>query len=114
MENIKTTLQNLFVFGSKSVRRKAFIVAMNGSDLSEEQKVELKQEYLIRESTVAKKKTEKMSVNDFEMLKVLGKNIELVCAYSKRSRWFWRRSFDKGKNNWRNICHEVTRKISHH
>lgn len=46
---------------------------MNGSDLSDQQKADLKQEYLIRESTVNKKKVEKMSVKDFDMLKVLGR-----------------------------------------
>ncbi|KAJ3307029.1 hypothetical protein HDV03_003356 [Kappamyces sp. JEL0829] len=70
LENIKATITKLFAFRTRTARKMALHREL--SSLSHEEQVDLKQEYLLRESVVVKKKAERMSVADFDMLKVLG------------------------------------------
>ena len=92
-------------------RRTALNAAMSGSELSEEEKADLKEEYLIRESTAAKKKTEKMSVKDFEMLKVLGIIIFAtihILLFVFRAWWIWISPISSRKSHRGNLCNEIS------
>jgi predicted RND superfamily exporter protein len=111
IESIKTALQTLFSFRSKMARRTALNAAMSGSELSEEEKADLKEEYLIRESTAAKKKTEKMSVKDFEMLKVLGIILFAmihILLFVFRAWWIWISPISSRKSHRGNLCNEIS------
>jgi hypothetical protein len=76
IKQFTATLSKLFAFGSRSARQKALTDEMKG--LAEQDQKNLKQEYLIRESMSVKRKTEKMSIKDFDVIKVLGMRKELI------------------------------------
>lgn len=69
LESVKTAIQRLFDFKTRTTRRKVLHNALTSTKLSDSEKATLKQEYLLRESTVNKRK---MSAQDFEFIKVLG------------------------------------------
>lgn len=71
-DGIMNTLHRLFQFKTRTDRQKALSTELKGLDMGVQQKV--KTEYLIRESISVKEKAAKMSVSDFDMLKVLGKS----------------------------------------
>ena len=65
-------LNKLFAFSSRSAREKEFTTHIKTiSDLDE--KNELKKEFLKRESVVVQQKSLKMTVNDFDVVKVIGR-----------------------------------------
>lgn len=68
----ESIMTRLFTKGTRRARQNALTSELNGNGLTDEDKRDVKQEYLLRESISIKKKTEKMSINDFEIIKVLG------------------------------------------
>lgn len=69
VKKFENTLANLFKF-NRSARQKALSTEMKR--LSTTDKKFLKQEYMLKEANTLKGRNEKMSINDFEVLKILG------------------------------------------
>ena len=64
-------LNKLFAFSSRSAREKEFSTHIKTIS-DKQEKVELKKEFLKRESVVVQQKSLKMTVNDFDVVKVIG------------------------------------------
>ena len=72
IESIKTLFRTIFTLDSKKSRRSAYNEAMSRSSLSSYEKADLRESFLMGESTVSSVKVAKMSIQDFEVLKVIG------------------------------------------
>ncbi|KAJ3269571.1 hypothetical protein HDV01_001213 [Terramyces sp. JEL0728] len=70
-KRLETAINQIFSITTMKSRKKALSLKMKQTPDPIEKKL-LKQEYLMRESVSSMKKTQKMSVNDFEILKTIG------------------------------------------
>lgn len=70
-KRLETAINQIFSITTRKSRKKALSIKMKQTPDPLEKKL-LKQEFLMRESVTSMKKTQKMSIDDFEVLKIIG------------------------------------------